>query len=107
MLVPKSEVNEVRQVKEERQQLDREFAGRIRNRKGLKLYAMCNKHFEVYEVKKRKVESKTAKVDFVTKEVTNKPREEYVLQKGHYILWALNMENACRKFNKFIDELWG
>lgn len=108
LVVPEDNVYEVRQVKDEKHQLDREFFGKIKDQtsKGLTLYAMCNKTFEVYEVKKVVVESKTAKYDFSTGKVTNLPKYEYIIPRGHYTLWALNMNNACRKFNQLIDKYW-
>jgi len=98
----KEEMKETRNIKQKK--LDREHVGRVPKKKGQTLYAMCLKSFEVYEVHKRVVESRVAKVNFKTGSVTNKPKvEEYIFVKGDPVLWSLNMKNACRKFQKMID----
>ena len=101
--IKEESIEEVRGIKQ--QKLDREYVGKFNVKKGLVLYAMCMKTYQVYEVKKHLVKSKVAKVDFSNGKVTNQAEvEEFIFIKGDPILWALNEKNAIRKFQKMIDD---
>jgi len=101
--IKENQVAEVRNVGV--QQLDREYIGAIKKKKGQILFAMCVETFEVYEVKIRVVESKTAAIDFSTGKIKGEQKkEEYILKKGDPVLFALNMKNAVRKFQQLVNK---
>ena len=68
--------------------------GSTRRKKGLKLFAKNPDNSQVYEVtvNHRKVIDMTSKTD--------KGAYKAVVNPSHKTLWAVNMKNALRKFNR-------
>lgn len=93
MLEPHKNINIKHRVEAEKQ---REFKliGSHRKKRGQKLFALDKEKLKIYEVEihRKEVLDLTKKVKTTHKAIVN-PK--------HPMLWAINIKNAIRKFNKY------